>query len=326
MKNVQISQTIKSLRQQYQISQGTLAEALRVSTQTISKWETGKAFPAIEMMPVLAEFFHISIDALFYGISVEDGSHLEESVNQHLEENQRGWDLCNDANWVGTSLPVWGMYAPTEDQLCMLEDLKNKVVLELACGDGKSMVYAAQRGAKEIYGLDISEGQLKRAQHLLNSHGINAQLIHSPMEVNPNIPCNYFDCVYSVYGLGWSLDVDKVCSLVSKYLKRKGIFVFSWDNPFLPCLEAKDETYIQTKSYVDERPYYIMRWGHKFYMRNWKLSTYLNALADNGFMVEKVIEESDQYARNAMYSHGKYYSEHRAALMNHSVIIKARKI
>lgn len=47
-------------------------------------------------------------------------------------------------------------------------------------------------------------------------------------------------------------------------------------------------------------------------------------MIDAGFELERVIEESDSYTENAPYI-DKYYSEHKAGYINHSIIIKARK-
>ena len=163
---------------------------------------------------------------------------------------------------------------------------------ELACGSGHSLLYAAQRGARELWGLDISSKQVEAAERLLTENGKEAFLFNSPMEQNPGIPLQHFDVVYSIYGLGWSVDLQKVFHLAHSYLKRGGIFVFSWDNPLLPCLEYKDESYILERSYVDEFRFHILKKGEELSLKNWKLSSYINGLAEAGFRIERLIEES----------------------------------
>lgn len=48
-------------------------------------------------------------------------------------------------------------------KLRLFDDIENKSVLEIACGDGRSLLYLAGKGAKELYGLDISEKQIEAA-------------------------------------------------------------------------------------------------------------------------------------------------------------------
>ena len=62
-----IGETIKTLRRQRGISQEVLAQALAVSIQAVSKWETGVSLPDILLLPAISRFFGVSIDALFCG-------------------------------------------------------------------------------------------------------------------------------------------------------------------------------------------------------------------------------------------------------------------
>lgn len=53
-----------SLRKMKQMSQEQLAEAVGVSRQTISKYETGEALPNIDKCKAMAELFDVSLDDL----------------------------------------------------------------------------------------------------------------------------------------------------------------------------------------------------------------------------------------------------------------------
>lgn len=57
-------QKIKQLRLEKQLSQKQLGEILNVSDKTISKWETGRTLPDIEMIQKIAQYFHVFIDEL----------------------------------------------------------------------------------------------------------------------------------------------------------------------------------------------------------------------------------------------------------------------
>ena len=60
-----IGMNIKQLRQEKHIKQETLADAIGVSAQAVSKWETGASDPDISLLPQLANYFGVSIDELF---------------------------------------------------------------------------------------------------------------------------------------------------------------------------------------------------------------------------------------------------------------------
>lgn len=56
---------IRSLRKSKQITQAQLAEALSVSSQSVSKWENNMSVPDISVLPVIARYFGITMDELF---------------------------------------------------------------------------------------------------------------------------------------------------------------------------------------------------------------------------------------------------------------------
>ena len=56
---------IRQLRKQKGVSQEVLAQALGMSFQAVSKWETGAAMPDVAMIPAIASFFGVSTDELF---------------------------------------------------------------------------------------------------------------------------------------------------------------------------------------------------------------------------------------------------------------------
>lgn len=62
--NIKIGAIIKKLRLENNITQDTLANAIGVTPQAISRWESEGGYPDIELLPVLADFFSISTDEL----------------------------------------------------------------------------------------------------------------------------------------------------------------------------------------------------------------------------------------------------------------------
>ena len=67
MKERSISNNIADLRKKKGITQEQLAIALNISPQAVSKWETNTSQPDTQMLPLIAKYFEVSIDYLFYG-------------------------------------------------------------------------------------------------------------------------------------------------------------------------------------------------------------------------------------------------------------------
>ena len=65
-----IGTTIAALRREKGLTQDALAAQLGVSAQAVSKWENGLSCPDILMLPEIAEYFGVSVDALFGRASV----------------------------------------------------------------------------------------------------------------------------------------------------------------------------------------------------------------------------------------------------------------
>ena len=65
MTNINIGNKIRELRKKKGITQEALASVLSVSPQAISKWESGLTYPDMEMIPIIAGYFEVSMDILF---------------------------------------------------------------------------------------------------------------------------------------------------------------------------------------------------------------------------------------------------------------------
>jgi transcriptional regulator with XRE-family HTH domain len=64
MRNMIFSERLKREREKKGWSQTELAEKIHVSRQSVSKWETGKNYPNIEVIIDLSDLFGITIDEL----------------------------------------------------------------------------------------------------------------------------------------------------------------------------------------------------------------------------------------------------------------------
>ena len=70
--------TIKQLRESRNMTQGSLAKKIGVSSKTISKWETAKGLPDISLLQPLAQALGISV------IELMNGEHI---INKNVSAN-----------------------------------------------------------------------------------------------------------------------------------------------------------------------------------------------------------------------------------------------
>jgi len=240
-----------------------------------------------------------------------------------LEVNKTYWDANADSWFGATALPQYGVKFVTEDELHLFGDVTGKTMLEIGCGSGHSLKYHADRNAGELWGLDISQNQLENAKRFLTENNYSPKLICSPMEEECGIPKNYFDIVYSIYAIGWATDLKKVFQRIASYLKKDGVFIFSWKHPLHGCTIVDDGKLIFKKSYFDEEWQSQIVDGMEIMLPNRKISTYINALTDTGFIIESMVEQTDE---NTLQMTGEVDDRSRKAQkLPLSFVFKARK-
>ncbi len=63
-KGENLGNTICRLRRKKGVTQETLADFIGVTKASVSKWETGSTLPDIQVLPLLAVFFEVTVDEL----------------------------------------------------------------------------------------------------------------------------------------------------------------------------------------------------------------------------------------------------------------------
>jgi len=119
-----IGKNIKLLRNRKNISQEKLAEHLNVSFQAVSKWENHFNLPDISLLPKIAEFFNVSIDALF----------SEDALTYNVQE---GVDNTSLFPWEDDDI-IRGVVCHGRRILHVSENLTGKFTFEFV-GDAKSV-------------------------------------------------------------------------------------------------------------------------------------------------------------------------------------------
>ena len=101
MDKIKIGESIYSLRKSKKITQEQLGEYIGVSKGAISKWESGVSYPDIEMPPVLARLFSISIDELLNFNSVISEEAMEAICKEcqdviNAGNGEKGIEICQE--------------------------------------------------------------------------------------------------------------------------------------------------------------------------------------------------------------------------------------
>ena len=287
---------------------------------------TLKSFPRLTFKLILMEGFGmdkssdyrtniIGAGEVGYAISVDMDKDTIHETNS-LFWGTKGNDIIGT-----TALPFYGGFT-SEEKCRLFGDVSGKKILEIGCGAGHSLQYLGERKASELWGVDISKEQIEKTGQHLAECGLSAELICSPMEEECGIPVDYFDVVYSIYGIGWTTDLEGTFCRIASYLKRDGVFIFSWSHPIHKCVAAENDMLVFKKCYFDESWYSVSIDGGVLSLSDRKLSTYVNALAKAGFVIEQMIEQSDD---EILQSEDSDFAK-KAKMLPVTFVIKARKL
>ncbi|WP_372633719.1 class I SAM-dependent methyltransferase [Cohnella sp.] len=233
------------------------------------------------------------------------------------------WDTKGNDFLRAIVLPNYGAFV-SEEKCQLFGDISGKKLLEIGCGNGQSLQYQGERNASELWAVDISERQIEKAAQHLKSCGLSAKLICSPMEEECGIPADYFDYVYSIYAVGWTTDLEGTFCRIASYLKKEGVFIFSWSHPIHRCVASENGMFTLKKSYFDESWNPVAVDEGELLLADRKLSTYVNALAKAGFVIEQMIEQTDDEIMQSGADHSDLAK--RAKMFPVTFVIKARKL
>lgn len=93
---MEFNEKLQYLRKQMNITQQELADSIYVSRTAVSKWESGRGFPSIDSLKVIADFFSVSVDEL---LSTDEAIKLAAHNQKETESRYRDLvfgllDLC----------------------------------------------------------------------------------------------------------------------------------------------------------------------------------------------------------------------------------------
>ncbi|MGN1095532.1 MAG: helix-turn-helix domain-containing protein, partial [Eubacteriales bacterium] len=94
---MELNNKIRELRKSRGLTQEQLASALGVSPQAVSKWEMKAGYPDMSMIPMLANFFDVSLDTLFDFDVTKKAKKIEDILE---EAGKYFWEDFNKAEEI----------------------------------------------------------------------------------------------------------------------------------------------------------------------------------------------------------------------------------
>lgn len=168
-----IGHQIANRRKLLGLTQRSLAEALHVSFQAISKWENGTTLPDITLLAPLAQLLHTSVDALVgHRPTLTDYEHRYQG--NHFYWGLKPNMLCYE---IMKRRPPERLYR----------------VLDIGCGEGKDAVFLARNGYS-VTAFDAAQAGVEKARQLAELHSVHVDVFQA--DVMNFEPDGIFDIVF----------------------------------------------------------------------------------------------------------------------------------
>jgi SAM-dependent methyltransferase len=213
-------------------------------------------------------------------------------------------------------------------------DVKNKTIAQFCCNNGRELLALAKHGAKEGYGFDIAENQIKFAAEKNQSLGLNCKFVATNILSIGMEYHNRFDLIIITIGaLCWFKDLDEFFTVVSDCLTKGGVLIINEQHPIANMLGAPGEenydenaqknlvnSYFEKEWMENDGSYYITKKVYKsktFISYTHPLSAIMRAISGNGMDIYDM-QEFD-YDISGMFEH----LDHQGIPL--SYILEARK-
>lgn len=177
----------------------------------------------------------------------------------------------------------------------LLPGFAGRRVLDLGCGYGWHCVWAAEHGAAEVVGADISRRMLEVARAKTDSPAVRYEC--AAME-DLDYPEGAFDLALSSLAFHYVADWPALVKKIRRWLVPGGDFVFSVEHPVFTAQGTQDWYYgpdgeilhFPVDNYYYEGRREAVFLGEKVTKYHRTLTTYVNTLLEEGFSVRRLVE------------------------------------
>ena len=177
----------------------------------------------------------------------------------------------------------------------LLPDFKGKRMLDIGCGYGWHCIYAVERGARSVVGVDISQRMLEVAREKTAYPEIEYLCV--AME-DMDFPHGSFDIILSSLALHYTESYDSIIKKAYSFLKPEGVLVFSVEHPVFTAYGSQDwhrdgdgnimHFPVDNYFYEGKRTAHFL--GEEVIKYHRTLTTYINGLLTNGFEALRIVE------------------------------------
>ncbi len=122
----------------------------------------------------------------------------------------------------------------------LFPDLEGRSVLDLGCGYGWHCRFSAEKGAKEVLGVDISRKMIEEARRRNGESRIEYRVCGIE---EYDYPENRWDCVISNLALHYIENIEQIFRKVHRTLKQGGVFIFNIEHPVFTAGVGQDWIY-----------------------------------------------------------------------------------
>ncbi|MGB0840442.1 MAG: class I SAM-dependent methyltransferase [Chitinophagales bacterium] len=163
-----------------------------------------------------------------------------------IAKNRDGWNQRTphhvNADFYDMAHFLAGNTSLKSIELGLLGEVQGKNILHLQCHFGQDTLSLARMGAK-CTGIDLSDVAIAKARQLNEQLNLDTYFVCCNIYDLPQHLDQQFDIVFTSYGtIGWLPDLDKWASIIHRFLKPNGRFVFAEFHPVVHMYDADFST------------------------------------------------------------------------------------
>lgn len=191
------------------------------------------------------------------------------------------YDRLADAYESSADQSAYNAFCERPATLTLIGDVREKAILDAACGSGFYAAYCENQGAHPIHAFDGSPNMVAVARKNLSRTTVFVHELGAPLT---SIPAETLNGVICALALEYTRDLNKCLRTFSQVLTPDGFIVFSIENPWLVFRRFgsrywEEELIEHTSGFLN---------GVKGYRR--PLAMYMNSLHETGFRLERIVE------------------------------------
>lgn len=216
--------------------------------------------------------------------------HRKESIKKEWNDAAEAW-----VDFVRTGKDYYRDEINNPAAFKLIGNVKGKIVLDLACGEGYNTRILARKEAK-VVGVDASEKLIDYARREESREKLDIRYYLLDAGNFKTFSDNSFDLVTCFMALQDIEDYEKAVAEVARVLKNHGRFVFSIPHPCFEAMTVKGKRIDAAERYFGVVKYHI-HWNMKRLSKTFRtlsfhrtLTHYLNALHKNRLFVSRLVE------------------------------------